>query len=100
AAGLKDAQDQTYQQLLNSLTTAYTINAVIQFPAAISSPYPDAAEPTAPNLFGVPVTSEAGSVGNTSQVAPYTLSTAKVALNGSTSSFLTFMFNVSMPGSQ
>jgi LysM repeat protein len=98
---LNDAEEQMYQQLLNNLTNAYTISAVIQFPVAVSAPYPGQGETIAPNLYGVPVTSKAeGDTSDTSPVAPYSVSTAKVALAGNTASFLTFMFNVNTPGNQ
>ncbi len=99
---LKDAKEQMYQQVLNSLTNAYTINAVIQFPATVSSPYPNAAEAIAPNIYGVPVTSLASSnSADPTPTLPFSLSTAKVALDDTAdASFLTFMFNVNTPGNQ
>ncbi|MCW3085169.1 MAG: lysM domain protein [Bacteroidetes bacterium] len=99
---LKDAKEQMYQQVLNSLTNAYSINAVIQFPAAVSSPYPNAAETIAPNIYGVLVTSAASSnSADPSPTLPFSLSTAKVALDDTAdASFLTFMFNVNTPGNQ
>lgn len=85
---LKNAQERMEQQFLNNLVNAYTIDAAVQFPVTVSSPYPDGEEPHAPSLFGSPVVD--GGTGDASD-EPYSLSTGRIPLNKA-GSYLTFMF--------
>lgn len=87
-AQLQNAQERMEQQFLNNLVNAYTIDAAVQFPVTVSSPYPDGEEPNAPSLFGSPLVD--GGVGDASD-APYSLSTGRIPLNKA-GSYLTFMF--------
>jgi hypothetical protein len=87
-AQLQNAQERMEQQFLNNLVNAYTIDAAVQFPVTVSSPYPDGEEPNAPSLFGSPVVD--GGTGDASD-APYSLSTGRIPLKKA-GSYLTFMF--------
>lgn len=87
AAQLENAQERMKQQFLNNLVNAYTIDAAVQFPVTVSSPYPDGEEPNAPSLFGSPVVDGIGDAAD----APYSLSTGRIPLNKA-GSYLTFMF--------
>lgn len=103
AGSLTDAQEALRQLLLINLGSAYTVDAVVQFQAAVVSPYPDSDQPVAPNLYGQPLAVAATTVsalhtaGRANVPVPppppvYSLSTAKLPLtNGG--AWFTFTFS-------
>ncbi len=88
AEALAHAQETMRQQLLVNLSSAYTIDAIVQFEVSMQSQFPNTNETIAPNLHGQPVVP--GSTNNTDQ--QYSISTAKIPLtNGGAN--LTFLFD-------
>lgn len=100
---LLDARERLRQQLLVRLSDAAIVDAVVQFPVAVTSSRPD--PKTAPRLFGKPVIEKPvppSAAAAAPDVVPNVvtdpprdawLSTSKVALsNAPGSSFLTFLF--------
>jgi LysM repeat protein len=100
-AGWAVAQEKLRQQLLINLVDGYAVNAVIQYNTGIESPYPDTAQPIAPNLFGKPfieLPSESDAEKN------YSFSTGKVPIrdldnsgDDEQSSYLTYTFTTQNP---
>lgn len=101
-AGKRVAQEKIRQQLLINLVQAYAINAVIQYPVQIASPYPDSDQPIAPNLYGKPyVATAAGAAARDN----YTFSMGKVPLRkldsdeqDAATSYLTYTFTTQNAG--
>ncbi|UOQ99309.1 LysM peptidoglycan-binding domain-containing protein [Hymenobacter sp. 5317J-9] len=87
------AAEQFEQQLLIQLSSAYTIQTIIQSPVAVQSPY---APDQAPQLFGKAVDAGGGAA-NASQ-PDYAFSASKVALPNTGSSYLTWMFDTTRLG--
>lgn len=101
-AGKQVAQEKIRQQLLINLVRAYAINAVIQYPAQIASPYPDGDQPIAPNLYGKPYVATAEGAAAQDN---YSFSTGKVPLRkldsdvqGADTSYLTYTFSTQNAG--
>ncbi|HKP53052.1 MAG TPA: LysM peptidoglycan-binding domain-containing protein [Chloroflexia bacterium] len=86
---LTAAQEALGQQLLITLSSAYTVEAIIQFDVNVTSPYSDAA---AARFSGQPTADMVA------PVVDYTLSSAQVPLTNGTS-YLTFLFSTKSPAS-
>lgn len=101
-AGKQVAQEKIRQQLLINLAKAYAINAIIQYPTSIASPYPDADQPIAPNLYGKPYVATAEGAAAQDN---YAFSTGKVPLRkldrdlqDTDTSYLTYTFSTQNAG--
>lgn len=100
--GKQVAQEKIRQQLLINLAKAYAINAIIQYPAHIASPYPDGDQPIAPNLYGKPYVATAEGAAAQDN---FSFSTGKVPLRkldsdiqGADTSYLTYTFSTQNAG--
>ncbi|HEX8598345.1 MAG TPA: LysM peptidoglycan-binding domain-containing protein, partial [Chloroflexia bacterium] len=87
ADNLTAAQAALGQQLLITLGSAYTVDAIVQFDVNVTSPYEDAA---AARFSGQPTASAI------TPVVDYTVSSAQVPLASGTS-YLTFLFSTKSP---
>jgi len=88
---VKNAQERLRQELLISLSNAYTIDTILQFNVNVRSPYTDS-DGLAPNLFGKVIDP------NDSTRKAYAFSTTRFSLQQSNSdtgdaSYLTILFN-------
>ncbi len=90
---LLDAQEALRQLLLINLSNAYNVDAVVQFKAAVVSPYPDDDQPVAPNLYGQPLAAAPAVSGDDPAAPPvYSLSAAKLP-HTNDGSWFTFTFS-------
>ncbi len=103
---LPNAKEKFRQQLLNQLSNAYTLNALVQFKTTATSDFkPSGNNFTPPRLYGVPVI--VSNIPGIADVTPttaskeYSISTAKIQLNEAAAtdddSFLTFGFTTKNP---
>lgn len=99
--GLAEARETLKQQLLIRLSDLYTVDAIVQFPVAVTSRFPD--NRTAPRLFGTTLAQAppTGTVVKRADDAPledYTFSTSEISLtNQAARSSLTFLFGTRDP---
>jgi LysM repeat protein len=93
ADALADAREQARQQLLVNLTSAYTVDVIMQYPVTIThSEYP-AGDVFAPRLFGKPVTQNPDNPDDVEKKDAYSFSTGKFSLaKRATGTHLTFSF--------
>jgi LysM repeat protein len=97
-AAIADAQDKWEQQLLVTLSSAYTVDVAVQLPVTVSRASDGRYE--APALYGHPiVAAPKDEAAGTPSAPPYSLSTFKVAaVDGP--SHLTFLFTANDPSDQ
>jgi len=92
ADALADAREMMRQQLLVSLTSAYTVDVVMQYPVAVThSQYPDT-DLFAPRLFGKPVSQNPDDPNDVEKKNAYSFSTGRFSL-AKTTTRLTFSFD-------
>lgn len=101
SSSLGNAQAQFEQQLLNQLSNAYDINALVQLKVTAQSDFkPSGNNKIAPRLYGAPYVKGSGVLENNE----YSISTAKVQLNPdsavSDDSYLNFTFSTKNVKSQ
>ncbi len=97
AGSIEDARGAMYQALLTELSSAFTIDTVVQVPITVTTTGEQPAAP--PNLSGKMVMNDpGGSTPDQSLPSTFSFSTAKATLTapGSTA---TFLFNVKSPAS-
>jgi hypothetical protein len=102
--GLGIAAEKLKQQLLINLYNGYQINAVVQYQIDIESPYPNQAQPIAPNYYGKPfIKNNPTLAGQKSEPANnYAFSSAKIPLKNfgqpeNPESYLTYTFESKTP---
>lgn len=89
---LADAREMMRQQLLVSLTSAYTVDVVMQYPVTVThSEYPST-DLFAPRLFGKPVSQNPDDPDDIEKKNAYSFSTGKFSL-AKTTTRLTFSFD-------
>ncbi|HMX29019.1 MAG TPA: LysM peptidoglycan-binding domain-containing protein, partial [Blastocatellia bacterium] len=97
AGSLSDAQGAMYQALLTELSSAFTIDTVVQVPVSVTTTGEQPAAP--PNLSGKIVMNDPGnSTSGQSLPSTFSFSTAKATL-AAPGSTATFLFNVKSPAS-
>ncbi|HYN84641.1 MAG TPA: LysM peptidoglycan-binding domain-containing protein [Pyrinomonadaceae bacterium] len=94
-----DAVDAIYQAMLTELSSAFTVDTLVQVPVQVANP--GASDPlAAPRLSGKLIVGDEGGVADPSLPNAFSFSTAKVSLTDSTSQAkptATFLFSVKAP---
>lgn len=93
-ADLEAARDILEQEMLVKLSSAFSLEAIVQLYTAVQSPFAGA---NPPQLFGAPqgvkmITREASGVQEEDEEAEFTLSTSRIPLPKSGDSHLSFLF--------
>ncbi len=93
-ASIEDAREQLRQQLLIKLTSAYTIDVLLQYPVAITHSQYAGDDPFAPQLFGKPVAENPEDPADIAKKDAFAFSTGKFSLaKRQTGTHLTFSFD-------
>ena len=93
-ASPEDAREQLRQQLLIKLTSAYTIDILLQYPVAITHSQYAADDLFAPQLFGKPVAESPDDPNDVEKKDAFSFSTGKFSLaKRPTGTHLTFTFD-------
>jgi LysM repeat protein len=93
-ASVEAAREQLRQQLLIKLTTAYTIDILLQYPVAITHSQYAGDDPFAPQMFGKPVAENPEDPTDITKKDAFAFSTGKFSLaKRQTGTHLTFSFD-------
>ncbi len=90
---LADARESLRQQLLVNLTSAYTVDVIMQYPVKVNSKY-SGDDRLAPRLFGKPVAQNPDNPNDVDKKDAFSFSTSKFSLaKRETGTYLTFSFD-------
>jgi LysM repeat protein len=90
---LADARESMRQQLLVNLTSAYTVDVILQYPVAVSHSEYASGDMLAPRLFGKPVAQNPDNPNAVEKKDAFSFSTSKFSLaKRTTGTYLTFSF--------